>query len=137
MARQVRRAALSDIAAEQEKAVAGGRRGADIQVREPPTYAQWAGFRLLWAVLILIAALLLALLAYLAVVAPRVTDFGVPVTTDSLALYQRASDQVFQRVTDLVDQVVIKTLLPVLTLLLGYVFGARVGQSSPPREGDQ
>ncbi len=56
------------------------------------------------------------------------TAFGNPVTAESLGLYQKATDLVFQRVASLIDQVVIKTLLPVLTLLLGYIFGARSGK---------
>ena len=82
------------------------------------------------AVLVLMALLIADLLVYLLLATPQVRDFGSPATEASLSLYQKASDVVFQRVTSLVDQVVIKILVPLLTLLLGYVFGSRSGQDS-------
>lgn len=133
MVQPVERRELGQLKAQLQRELAAGRQGPDI--REPPTYVVWAGVRLLWAVLGLIALLLAGLLAYLALATPGVIAFGSPVTPDSFALYQRGSDLVFQRVTTLLDQVVIKVLLPVLTLLLGYVFGARAGRPAPPGNG--
>jgi hypothetical protein len=123
---------LDELVARQQQ-IAANRRGPDITER--PTFVQWAGFWLLWAVLGLIALLLAGLLIYLAVATPDLTAFGSPATPDSVALHARTSEVVFQRVTTLLDQVVIKTLVPVLTLLLGYVFGARAGQPTAPDQG--
>lgn len=133
MPEPVERRELREVVAEFQKELAAGRRAPDL--REKPTFVQWAGFRLVWAILGLIALLALGLLVYLAVAMPSIDAFGDPVTAESLAFYQKASDLVFERVTTLLDQVVIKTLVPVLTLLLGYVFGTRAGQAPPPDEG--
>jgi hypothetical protein len=134
MSQPIEQQRLGELAAELQKGSVPDRREPDI--REKPTFVQWAGVRLLGAVLGLIALLVIVLLVYLAVATPSITAFGSPVTADSFALYQKTSDVVFQRVTSLVDQIVIKTLVPILTLLLGYVFGARAGRL-PPEEGNR
>ncbi len=130
---QVERQELSELTDDLRQEAAPDHRGPDI--RERPTFVQWAGYRLLWAILGLIALLFVGLLGYLAITLPSLSAFGSPVTAESLALHQRASDVAFQRVTTLLDQVVIKTLVPLLTLLLGYVFGARAGQALSSDEG--
>ncbi|MDP2935031.1 MAG: hypothetical protein Q8O86_00915 [Dehalococcoidia bacterium] len=98
----------------------------DLQLKAKIT---WEGFKLLWAVLGAIIALSLAIVLFWTLGAPRASDFGSPITADSLALYQKASESFSQHLTSLFEQVVVKVLLPVLTLLLGYVFGSRAGQS--------
>jgi hypothetical protein len=109
------------------KESAPDRRGPDIPER--PTFVQWAGLRLVWTVFGSIACVLLSLVIYLTFATPDIHAFGAPVTADSQALQQKAAEAVFQRVTGLVDQIVIRVFLPVLTLLLGYVFGATSHQA--------
>jgi len=89
MSRPIERQRLGELAAELQKGSVPDRREPDI--REKPTFVQWAGVRLLWAVLRLIALLVIVLLVYLAVATPSVTAFGSPVTADSFALYQKTS----------------------------------------------
>jgi hypothetical protein len=73
------------------------------------------------------AAFVGGVIVYWMVATPSIASFGNPVTDASLALHQKASDLVFQQVTSLLDLVVFKALLPVLTAVLGYTF-ARVLQ---------
>jgi hypothetical protein len=118
---------LGELADQLQKDLVSDRRAPDIRVR-PKSYLEWVGVWLTWAVLGLIALFLVGLLIYLGVAMPTIADFGSPATEASLVPYQKASDLVFQRATTLLDQVVIKILVPLLTLLLGYVFGSRAAQ---------
>lgn len=126
-------ASVGELARALSEERAPGRKGADIREKLPPVLG--AGFRMAGAVLGLIAFFSAAGVGYWMLATPAIAEFGSPVTAESLALWQKASDLVFQRITTLFDQVVIKVLLPVLTLLLGYVFGARAGQPPPPENG--
>ena len=95
-------------------------------VREPVSEAQLLGFWLAVSVLLLITFFVIGAVLYLMFAMPKITDFGVPTTDASMILWQKASTDTFQRVTSLIDQIVIRMLLPVLTLLLGYVFGTTI-----------
>jgi len=89
MSQPIEQQRLGELAAELQKGSVPDRREPDI--REKPTFVQWAGVRLLGAVLGLIALLVIVLLVYLAVATPSITAFGSPVTADSFALYQKTS----------------------------------------------
>jgi hypothetical protein len=99
-----------------------------MQAIREPTFAVRAGFWLLCGMLALVGLLVVGVGAYLAVVLPSPESFGTPPTAESLARWDQASTAVFGRVTGLMDQMVGKVLLPVVTLLLGYVFGTRADQ---------
>lgn len=129
--REAEQLSLDELAAQLEKSAIAGRRRPDIRVPPPRSYIEWAGVWQSWVVLGLITIFLAGLLVYLVLATPGLGEFGSPVTADSLAQWQKASDVVHQRVTGLVDLVVFKILLPLLTLLLGYVFGSRAGQGPP------
>lgn len=110
----------------------GGRQN----VREPVSEAQLLGFWLAVAIFVLIAAVVAGAVVYLALAMPKLADFGTPATEASLALWQTSSTDIFNRATTLVEQIVVKILLPVFTLLLGYIFGTTIRRSSPPSNGD-
>lgn len=80
-------------------------------------------------------AFLVVILAYWFLSAPSLSDFGNPVTSESLRLYKEASDLAFQRTTTLAGLVVGSTLLPVLTFVLGHAFGSQAASSSTGHEG--
>jgi len=96
---------------------------------------EWAGLNLIYVVLGLITTLVGGLLLYWMVATPPIEAFGNPVTQDSLELYQKASDLVFQRATSFLDLVLFKALLPVLTAVLGYTFARALHRPPPEGEG--
>lgn len=117
---------VADLAQRLERALEAGSRAPDMRP-QPKSYVEWAGVWLCLAVLALLGLVVVGLLLYPMLAAPSLESFGTPATAESLGLWREASDVSFQRATSLLDQVAIKMLLPLLTLLLGYVFGATVG----------
>lgn len=106
-----------------------------VRTRDRPTFLEWAGLQLVFVVLGLITALVGGLLLYWMLATPPIAAFGNPVTKESLELYQKASDLVFQRVTSVLDLVLFKSLLPVLTAVLGYTFARALHRPPPEGEG--
>jgi hypothetical protein len=56
---------------------------------------------------------------------PQATGVSVADYKASLDLYKTASDQVRDSLTSVFDLMVTKTILPLVTLLLGYLFGSK------------
>lgn len=99
-----------------------------------PTFVQRAGLGFAYWILGAVSVFLVAILGYWFLTAPRLADFGSPLTTESMRLYKEASDLAFQQATSLVGLVVGNTLLPVLTFVLGHAFGTQSAQSSADLE---
>lgn len=99
--------------------------GAFETIREPMSEKDWAGIVLAGVVLALIAIFSLILTIYWFRTAPSLESFGTPVKQESLQLYKEASNIAFESVYKILDLIVLTVLLPVLTLILGYLFGTR------------
>ena len=95
------------------------------------TFLQFAGVWLTLSILVLIAVFVGAIFGYLIGSTPTIGSFGNPVTENTMSLYQKASDLIFQRANSLLNTVLINVLLPILTLVLGYTF-AQIKQGSTP-----
>ena len=70
---------------------------------------------------------------------PLLQGFGIALNNRTIRIATnnlKAADLVFQRVTTMLDMVVFKFLVPLLTLLLGYVFGTRAGHGPGPSESE-
>jgi len=85
-----------------------------------------AGLVLAGVVLGLITVFTLTVIIYWFRTAPSLNSFGVPVTEESLKLYKEASQVIFDRISKMLDIIIVTVLLPILTLILGYIFGSRV-----------
>lgn len=102
-------------------------------VREKPTWIQLVGFILAAAVGALIAIVTLAVVLYAFLHAPVAP--AIPVDADTaaklIANYKLLADAQWAGPAGLFDTIVFKALLPVFTVILGYIFGSRVisGQS--------
>lgn len=106
-----------------------------VRTRDRPTFLEWAGLQLILVVLGLITAMVGGLLLYWMLATPPIAAFGNPITKESLELYQKASDLVFQRATSLLDLLLFKALLPILTAVLGYTFARALHRPPPEGEG--
>jgi hypothetical protein len=100
---------------------------------EETKYVTRAGVWIAWGVIAVIVVFTLAILSHWMWTALPITVFGNPVTAESLALYQKARDAAFQQVTSLIDMLVLKAFIPILTLILGYIFGTQVDQGPKPK----
>ena len=97
------------------------------EIREP-VFVVRAGFWLLCTILGLIGVLLVGVLGFVVFGTPSIESFGNPPSAESLARWKDVSETVFGRATGFADLAILKILLPVATLLLGYVFGTRADQ---------
>ena len=82
-----------------------------------------AGVILCYAVVALLAVILVGIMIYF-FASMRGLKLS-ELTTESLQVYKDARSVVMEEVVKISDQLVAKTLLPILTLLLGYIFGSR------------
>ena len=58
-------------------------------------------------------------------------------TAEALANYQTLAQISLQRITDLFDLMVAKTMIPVLTAILGYIFGVRESSKRATNSDDE
>jgi hypothetical protein len=102
-------------------------------VRETLSGKEWAGVTLTWGVLGVIVVFLIAMITFLwsaesnsstaltGILAKGDTTHGVDTTRFHLVSAERASFRTYW--LSLIQMVLLNVLLPVLTALLGYVFG--------------
>jgi ABC-type Fe3+ transport system permease subunit len=92
----------------------------DVEVEISLMRAQ-AGIKFCYIVFILVALMLICIFIYL-----FVSMSGIKLseaTKESLEVYKEARGLVMEEAMKISDQLLAKVLLPVLTLLLGYIFG--------------
>ena len=94
----------------------------------------WAGIILCYVTIGLIGLESLIMIIYFFAATYSLKSLGEPLTQDSIRAYKEARAAVVDDVVKISDQILGK-LLPVLTLLLGYVFGARE-ERAEIEEGD-
>ena len=82
-----------------------------------------AGVILCYIVIALLAVILVGIMIYF-FASMRHLKLS-ELTTESLQVYKDARSVVIEEVVKISDQLVAKILLPILTLLLGYIFGSR------------
>ena len=99
-------------------------------IHEKGTFLQRAGVKLFYRVLSLTALVILALFIYLLMETPsfpKTETLSASAPTDSLTFDRIVSQRkaVFENFIDAIDKIVVGILLPLLTAILGYLFGTR------------
>ncbi len=100
-------------------------------VREKGSFLQRSGVALFYAMLILTALILIALFLYLLIKTPSFSispSTALDATTTQTLLQERQS--VFTNFISGIEKIVIAFCLPILTAILGYLFGTREERSN-------
>jgi hypothetical protein len=101
-------------------------------VREQGTFLQRSGVNLFYAMLILTAVILIALFLYLLIDTPAFSispSSALDENTGKTLLQERQT--VFTNFLSGIEKIVIAFCLPILTAILGYLFGTSEKRSNP------
>jgi len=98
----------------------------------------WAGIILCYVTIGLIGLESLIMIVYFFSATYSLKSLAQPLTQESLQIYKEARDAVVDDVMKIGNLFLGSVLLPILTLLLGYIFGSRAGkaESEETEEGD-
>jgi len=94
-----------------------------------------AGLILCYIAIGLVGLVSLIMVMYFFFATHSLKSLAQPLTQDSLQIYKEARSAVVDDITRIGDRLLGNVLLPVLTLLLGYIFGSRE-ERAEPKEGD-
>lgn len=94
-----------------------------------------AGLRLCYIALGFVGGIAVIIIAYFILATHSLKPLAQPLTEESLKLYREARSIVVDDILKVSDRLLGSVLVPILTLLLGYIFGSREDRTSS-KEGD-